>query len=527
MRSVSGVGRTAAIGAVVVGVIVVALVMFGAVGGTGYTVKAEFLSAAQLVKGNEVQIGGTKVGSVKQIDITPDGRALVTMQVQKAYAPLRRGTKAIIRQASLSGIANRMVDLQMPAARSTPAGETQEEIPDGGTISVDETQTAVDLDEVFNIFDPPTRYATQQFFKGSRRQWAHHGEEANRGFQYLSPSLSASRRLFNELNADTPLLERFVIDSAKFMTAVAERRNDLAALVANLNSTFRALGNDQVALREAIEGLPPLMRSANTTFVNLRATLDDVDPLVDASKPVVRRLRHPAPPPRALGPCPPGAGCNFLGELRQLVDDARPTVRNLNLIVRRKGRNNDLLELNRTLPPLADIALEEKRRSVNFGGGRQSVGEVQGAFPENVEALESSSPLIAQGRPYTPDLFGWFDDFSNTGQYDALGGISRTQGYFNFQTASTPPFPCPTLPGSSTCVLTNVPMGVLPPPFDGGFSGLELRDEVFRENAKFAQWKRCPGASEDDATGDGSNVWSPAEQDELDCRETDRATGEE
>ncbi len=509
MRSVTGVGRTAALGAVIAGVIVVALVMFGAVGGTGYTVKAEFLSAAQIVKGNEVQIGGTKVGAVNRIEITPDGKALITMQVKKGFAPLRRGTKAVIRQTSLSGIANRTIDLQIPSERSTPAGATKEEIPDGGTITVDETTTAVDLDEVFNILDGPTRYSVQQFFKGSRRQWAHHSEEANRGFQYLNPNLSASRRLFNELNRDTPLLERFVIDSAKFMTAVAERRDDLAALVANLNSTFRALGSQQEALRQAIEGLPPLMRSANTTFVNLRATLDDVDPLVDASKPVAKKLRP------------------FLAELRPLARDARPTIRDLNDIVRRPGRDNDLLELNRTLPRLADVALEKKERSINFGAGRQNVGEVRGAFPENTEALKNSSPVIAQGRPYTPDLFGWFDDFSNTGQYDALGGISRTQGYFNFQTPATPSFPCPAIPGTGTCALTNVPPGILPPPFDTGFSGLALRDEVFKEFARFGQWKRCPGASEDDATGDGSNVWSESEQDALDCRETDRATGNE
>ena len=34
------------------------------------------------------------------------------------------------------------------------------------------------------------------------------------------------------------------------------------------------------------------MRRANTTFVNLRAALDDVDPLVNASKPVAEVL-HP------------------------------------------------------------------------------------------------------------------------------------------------------------------------------------------------------------------------------------------
>ena len=33
------------------------------------------------------------------------------------------------------------------------------------------------------------------------------------------------------------------------------------------------------------------MRRANTTFVNLRATLDDLDPLVEESKPVAKKLR--------------------------------------------------------------------------------------------------------------------------------------------------------------------------------------------------------------------------------------------
>ena len=42
--------------------------------------------------------------------------------------------------------------------------------------------------------------------------------------------------------------------------------------------------------------------------------------------------------------------------------------------------------------------------------------------------------------------------------------------------------------------------------------------------ARIDQYRRCPGASEE-ATSDGSNVFTPAEQERLDCREADRATG--
>ena len=96
-------------------------------------------------------------------------------------------------------------------------------------------------------------------------------DEANVGFQYLNPALSTSSRLFNELTKDTPLLERFLVDSSQLVTALAERRDDLAGLIGNLNDTTRALGNQKVALAESIGRLPPFMRRANTTFVNLRS----------------------------------------------------------------------------------------------------------------------------------------------------------------------------------------------------------------------------------------------------------------
>jgi phospholipid/cholesterol/gamma-HCH transport system substrate-binding protein len=57
MRSVSGIGRIAALGAVIAAIALVAIVLFSGAGG-GYTVTARFLNGGQLVKGNPVQAGG-------------------------------------------------------------------------------------------------------------------------------------------------------------------------------------------------------------------------------------------------------------------------------------------------------------------------------------------------------------------------------------------------------------------------------------------------------------------------------------
>src|ERR671922_76569 len=396
----SPLGRVALASAVLAAVALVAIVLFGG-GGDSYEVRATFANAGQLVKGNPVQLGGVPIGSVEGIAITDDGQAVVTMKIDDDHKPLRVGTQATIRQFSQSGIANRYVDLKMP-----PNGSGA--IDDGGAIGADQTTTAVDLDELFNTLDPETRKSLQAFFKNQARQFHDRGEQANVGFKYLNPSLATSSRLFSELTKDTPLLERFLVDSSRLVTTIAERRDDLAGLIGNLNTTTRALGDQKAALAESIGRLPPFMRRANTTFVNLRAALDDLDPLVDASKPVAKRL----------GP--------FLSEARAFAHDARPTVRDLSVTIRRRGRRNDLIELLDSVPPLADIAVETKQRSYAPGGKPYDVGETQGAFQESAKALPEGATEFSFARPYTTDFLGWFDDFSTTGGgFDALGAMGR------------------------------------------------------------------------------------------------------
>ena len=192
MRSLSAVGRVAAIGAVIAAIVLVGLILFGGAAGSGYNVKARFLNAGQLVKGNPVQVGGVPVGSVKGIKITDDGHAEIEMSIDGDHSPLRRGTRAEIRQFSQSGLANRYIDLKLPP-------DSDDEIPDGGVIETDKTVTQVDLDELYNTLDPETRRSLQGFFKGSADQFRGRQREANVGFEYLNPALATSSRLFNEL----------------------------------------------------------------------------------------------------------------------------------------------------------------------------------------------------------------------------------------------------------------------------------------------------------------------------------------
>ena len=446
MSSGHAVRRVAVVAVLVLAVAAGAFLLLS--GGDPYQVKIRFENASQLVKGNEVQVAGMPVGLVKKIDLTDDGQAEITMTVNDEYAPLRRGTRAIVRQASLSGVANRYIDLQLGDGRES-------EIPDGGRIKADRTVANVDLDQFFNIFDPVARIAIQKDLKGFAQMYAGRSEEANDAARLLNPALSSSSRLFTEINRNTPLFERFITETANLVGDTAEKKDDLAGVVDNLATTSSALAARKAALGEAIGRLPDFMRKTNTTFVNLRGALDDLDPLVTASKPVVRQLRP------------------FLRQLRPFARDARPTVRDLSRTIRRPGANNDLIEFLNAQPAVDQIA---NRRAVRNGEQRD------GAFAEMSRAAKAAAPQIGFGRAYAPDLVGWFDDFSHTGQYDALGNFSRAGLALSQFTFTTAAGGLPTL---------------LPVP-------ASLRDEALALNSVTGRNNRCPGAVERPAA-DGSN----------------------
>ena len=444
----------------VVAVVVIALAAALSSAG-GYTVHARFVSASQLVKGNEVKVAGESVGKVDDVALSDDGHADVTLSISEdGYHPLRRGTRAIIRQASLSGVANRYVDLQL-------GGADQPEIGDGGTLDTDSTEAAVDLDEIFNTFDPKTRAATSNSVKFLRDFQAGSEDEANEALRYLNPALTSSSRLLQEVNRDTPDLRRFVDETAKLVTDVSARDDALSGLVRNLATTAEALTSNGEALGESIGLLPDVLRKSNSTFVDLRGSLDDLTPLVDDAKPIVKDKLRP-----------------LLAELRPTARDAEPAIKDLSAVVRRSGADNDLVELLRRQPAIDAIANKTATRNGE---------ERPGALPAATKALTDSAPQLSYLRPYAPELVGWFDDFSTTGAYDALGNFSRAGLALN---------------GFTVGELGNL----IPVP-------AELRSALLGAGTKTRRNNRCPGSLERTAP-DNSNPYIPSQDFNCDRSQT-------
>lgn len=376
--------RGGVLAAIVVAIVALVLILKGN-GQHEYTLV--FQNAGQLVKDNDVQVGGRRIGRVAGISLRSDNMAAVKIQVQAPYAPLHEGTTAQIRSGSMSGVANRYIALN-PGPNSAP------KLDDGATLGADSTTGEVDLDQLFNTLDPKTRTALKQVIQGSADQYRGQAAKANEALKYFNPALTSTSNLVSELTRDQQAFNDFIRYTAQATTALASRSNDLTGIVANGNATAGAIASESGRLNQALKVLPGTLRQANTTFVNLRSTLDDLDQLVNASKPVAPQL---AP---------------FFRTLRPLVKDAQPTIRDLQTLISRPGAGNDLIDLLRAQPRLTRVATP--------------------TFQHTITGLREGSPVMEFIRPYAPDLIGWFRDFGqSTANYDANGHYARVMEIVN------------------------------------------------------------------------------------------------
>ncbi|MHB8234170.1 MAG: MlaD family protein [Solirubrobacteraceae bacterium] len=439
----SGPGRILAVLALAVVVLIVAFLAFG--GSSGATYYLEFKEADQLVRGDQVQVGGVPVGSVTDIVLTHDFKARIKIHVDSSLTPLHEGTVAQVRVPSLSSVANRYVALT-PGPNNNPA------LSAGSTLNASATREVTDLDQLFNTLNPKTRKGLQGFIQGTAEQYAGAGKQLGESSEYFAPALSSVDHFFSELVHDQPTFTNFLVETAKAVTTIGARKDQLAGLVEHANQTFTAIGSKQTQLAQGLRELPIALNQGNRTFAELPATFAVLKKFVDTSKPTTKPLT------------------TLLEHLRPLFSTATPAVRNFNLAVNRPGASNDLTDLARELPALAQT--------------------LSTSSPASVTALQESVPVTAFFGPYAPDFAGTLRTFGQASSYyDANGHYARLN----------PIFPDFSLGSNNTLHPATAQQALA--------------------NLKTGQLRRCPGAATQ-AAADGSSPFVDGELLSCDPSET-------
>jgi phospholipid/cholesterol/gamma-HCH transport system substrate-binding protein len=419
-------GRALAVGALALVVLIVVYLIVGGGGGASYHLI--FKEAGQLVRGDQVQVGGVPVGSVTDIVLTKDEQAEVTIHVDSSLVPLHRGTVAEVRVPSLSSVANRYIALS-PGPNNHPA------LANGATLPAGATKEVVDLDQLFNTLDPKTRKGLQGFIQGTAEQYAGAGRALGQSTEYFGPALSATDHVVSELVRDQPIFTNFLVETAKAVTTIGARHQQLTDLIGNTNTIFQATGSQQTQLAQALRQLPITLRQGNRTFAELPSTFAVLKEFVDTSRPTTKPLT------------------SLLAHLRPLLKTATPAVGNFNSAFNRPGANNDLTDLVRALPELARA--------------------LTSASPSIVTASKESVPITAFFGPYAPDLAGTLRTFGQAGSYyDADGHYARVSPILpDFKLGAdnnlTPTTPQAALEGLKSGQLRRCPGAATQPAADG------------------------------------------------------------
>lgn len=300
MRNRSGIQGVASspilVGAVTVLVVIVAVFLaYNANNGlpfvSTYNLKALVPNADALVEGNEVRVGGVRVGIVKSVVPveTEDGEvaAELTLSLDQSVEPLPVDSTITVRPKSALGLKFLQV---------TP-GDSEQGFAAGETIPVTAaTPEPVDIDEFFDMFDRPTREAIRQAQAGFGNALAGRGPQLNEAF-------GALRRLAED---GQPVLRTIVAPSNDFAgfwralqalsATVAPVAETQASLFAALDVTFGAFASvSRPYIQETISKSPPTLETSTADLPALRPFLRSSERFFAALQPGARALARTSP----------------------------------------------------------------------------------------------------------------------------------------------------------------------------------------------------------------------------------------
>jgi len=255
-----------------------------------YELKVDLPNAANLVRGNDVRVGGTRVGSVA--DITPkrtsDGHyyAQLTLKLQRSVDPLPKDSTFLVRPRSALGL--KYVQITK--------GTSHEGFKDGATVGLSQAKPEpVELDQVLNMFNDPTRQAIQTNLNEFGLALAGRGRDINSAIEELNPLLVNLVPVMSNLSDNRTRLGRLFQSLESAAAIVAPAAQTQADLFANLDTTFSALAAVRGDIQDSIEGGPPALDAAIEGFPRQRPFLANSQALFRELRPGVRALRTAAP----------------------------------------------------------------------------------------------------------------------------------------------------------------------------------------------------------------------------------------
>jgi virulence factor Mce-like protein len=255
-----------------------------------YALKVDVPSAANLVKGNEVRVGGSRVGIVSEITPIRHRNGAVTarlgLKLQTSVKPLPVDSTVLIRSRSALGL--KYVEITKGHARR---GFT-----DGSIVNLSHAKPhPVEFDEFLGTFNDKTRNASRTNLYEFGDALAGRGLDLNIFIQDLNPLLRYLGPVANNLVDRRTHLVEFIQALDRTAAEVAPVAETQAALFRNLDTTFGAIDSVRADYQRSIQNAPPSLDAAIRGLPPQRPFLVNSAGFFHELRPGVRALSTAAP----------------------------------------------------------------------------------------------------------------------------------------------------------------------------------------------------------------------------------------
>lgn len=248
-----------------------------------YAVKAQVPDAAQLTRGNEVRVGGKRVGvisALKPAQGPERAYAELSLELEKRIEPLPADSQILVRPRSPLGL--RYLELR--------PGTSRETIPPGGTIPIANAGEVVDLDEVLNALDETARADLQSAVRDLGDGFAGRGLAVNATIESARPLLTHLQPVAENLAAPLTDLTGLVSGAATAASALAAEAPRAGSLLDGAARTFAAVAGERDAVGELLAEAPPTEAVAEPALRESAPVLRDAAAIARALRPAAARL---------------------------------------------------------------------------------------------------------------------------------------------------------------------------------------------------------------------------------------------
>jgi virulence factor Mce-like protein len=251
--------------------------------------KVNVADGANLVVGNDVREGGYYVGlisAIKPVRLAPGGYgAQFTLKLSQSAGPIPINSRVTVLSKSALGL--KYLDLIK--------GNSPHVFRDGATMSIAQSAVPVQVDQVFDMFNQPTRTAVAQDLRGFGDTLASRGSALNETFEDLPSLLSYLRPVAGYLSAPPTQLTRLFTTLDTFMRTVAPVAQVNADLFTNMATTFAAIDRSPGALEATIARSPATLATSTQSLRAQQPFLTDFASLGRDLQPATVALEQTLP----------------------------------------------------------------------------------------------------------------------------------------------------------------------------------------------------------------------------------------